>query len=396
MRRLLTVCLASAVVAATLVGGSGSSHAVDATRYMVVGDSISQGSSGDYTWRYRLRGWLTDSGTSAELVGTRTDLFDPVKQTTGSQYYADTTFSDRDHSALWGDSYYMQRDKIAAEVSVTTPDVLVVQLGTNDLVFFTTPQDAIESVRQFVAQARAVNPQLRIVLGEVPTRYDPWIDAYTLVAESADFNSRLATFVAENSTESSPIVVGHTTLGWDPKIHTYDGTHPNPAGEAVIAGNMMRAVDELEHLPSLPVMPTNYSWDVPGPRPCVRVYPGRAVLRWSRETTGSSAMFVRFRKADGQWQELPNAVGAEDSYVLTGLSRGRRYDFALRPQKVFMAGVPGPTVSVVIPSVIGYRRVSALCAGLSFGSGQTLSSYPSDVELLRPLGWIEPSATRTR
>jgi GDSL-like Lipase/Acylhydrolase family len=396
MRRLLASGLGSALIAASLLTGAAPAHTVEATRYLVVGDSISQGSSGDYTWRYRFRQWLTDSGTSAELVGTRTDLFNPVKQTTGSQYYADTSFADRDHSALWGDSYYMQRAKIADEVAASAPDVLVVQLGTNDLVFFTTPQDTIESLREFVAQARAINPALRFVLGEVPTRYDPWTDSYSLVDESADFNSRLAAFVGENSTESSPIVVGHTTVGWDPKIHTYDGTHPNPSGEAVIAGNMMRAVDELVHLPSLPSMPASYSWNVPGPRPCVRTYPGRAVLSWTREPTGSSGMLLRYRKSGGDWRELPSAVGSEDTYTFTHLSRGKRYDFALRPQKVFMDGVPGATVSVLIPTVMGYSRAASLCLANPFTSGTPVSAAQSDAELLAPIGWIAPSSIRVR
>lgn len=43
-------------------------------RIMVVGDSITQGSSGDYTWRYRLWRHLTDRGVRVDLVGPRDDL----------------------------------------------------------------------------------------------------------------------------------------------------------------------------------------------------------------------------------------------------------------------------------------------------------------------------------
>jgi hypothetical protein len=48
------------------------------TRIMVVGDSISQGSAGDFTWRYRLDRHLAGAGAAVDFVGPRSDLYDNV------------------------------------------------------------------------------------------------------------------------------------------------------------------------------------------------------------------------------------------------------------------------------------------------------------------------------
>ena len=50
--------------------------APDPVRIMIIGDSVAQGSSGDWTWRYRLWQTLTSSGVPFDLVGPHDDLFD--------------------------------------------------------------------------------------------------------------------------------------------------------------------------------------------------------------------------------------------------------------------------------------------------------------------------------
>ena len=74
----------------------------DPVRILIVGDSITQGSAGDWTWRYRLWQHLTEHGVSVDFVGPRDDLWDNVTSQFGSQAYVDPAF-DQDHAARWGD-----------------------------------------------------------------------------------------------------------------------------------------------------------------------------------------------------------------------------------------------------------------------------------------------------
>ena len=66
--------LALAVSGSTL-GPASLADAVEPLRVLLVGDSVTQGSAGDSTWRYRL--WKHLEATTAgpvDLVGPRNDL----------------------------------------------------------------------------------------------------------------------------------------------------------------------------------------------------------------------------------------------------------------------------------------------------------------------------------
>src|SRR5258708_7438297 len=52
-------------------------------RIMIVGDSITQGSSGDYTWQYRLYEHLRADGVSPQMVGPDNWLFNNVTNAEG-------------------------------------------------------------------------------------------------------------------------------------------------------------------------------------------------------------------------------------------------------------------------------------------------------------------------
>ena len=76
-------------------------QAASPTRIMIVGDSISQGSAGDFTWRYRLWKHLEATAPGATtFVGDRNYLFDNITAQQGSHAYADPNFNTA-HHALW-------------------------------------------------------------------------------------------------------------------------------------------------------------------------------------------------------------------------------------------------------------------------------------------------------
>ena len=56
-------------------------------RIMIVGDSVTQGSSGDYTWQYRLYEHLRADGVSPRMVGPHHTLFNNVTKVDGDHSY---------------------------------------------------------------------------------------------------------------------------------------------------------------------------------------------------------------------------------------------------------------------------------------------------------------------
>ena len=100
--------------------------------FMLVGDSITQGRAGDFTWRYRLHTHLaatmTPAGSRVEFAGPRRDLYDLADHRHGNQDYADAKF-DPDHNAIWGRLLADARAGIAADVAEFRPTHLLVLLG---------------------------------------------------------------------------------------------------------------------------------------------------------------------------------------------------------------------------------------------------------------------------
>ncbi|MEU6717032.1 GDSL-type esterase/lipase family protein [Nonomuraea sp. NPDC046802] len=216
---------------------SSSQHAVaDVVSLMIVGDSISHGSSGDWTWRYRLYQHLRAHGVNLDFVGPKNDL-DAITTSEvgdGDRTYADPDF-DTDHDAQWGRPYCLEMNEIAAKVAAHRPDYLLVLLGINDLFWYDhSPEQNEANLRTFITAARSGNPALRLVLGTLLDTHKASVDP-VFNARVSEFNRRLITTSCDLHTPESPIVIAATHAEFVASAHTWDGTHPNAQGELRIA-----------------------------------------------------------------------------------------------------------------------------------------------------------------
>lgn len=171
-----------------------------------------------------------------------------------------------------------------------------------------------------------------------------------LQGPSAAYNSMLADVASEMNTVSERVLVAKTSNGWDPRNHTWDGTHPNPTGESLIA---QRVAQELNRLGAGgdPDIYRNLSWNVAGPTVSVNPGPEVADLGWNRVPTGSTGMFIDVKLVGHTaWQTLPYAVPG-DGWRQEALVAGGNYTYRLRPNKGLMTGTPGPaSTEVRIPA----------------------------------------------
>lgn len=239
---------------------SGRFRQDEPVRIMCVGDSMTLGSAGDYTWRYRLWRHLRRTGErSFALVGPRTALHE------GATAYADPAFpaDSRAHLAGWGEGWLHQSTAIGDAVRHHRPDVLLISLGLIDLGFYTDARQTTANVRRFFAEARAAHPGLRSALLPVIPNVRATLDP-PFAAECARFNELLAATVAELDTPRFPVRLLPTPAGYTLEHDTYDGTHPSPSGEHRIAAAFAAALHawglggtydlgELQAAPPLPV-----------------------------------------------------------------------------------------------------------------------------------------------
>ncbi|MFD9729552.1 GDSL-type esterase/lipase family protein [Streptomyces sp. NPDC059072] len=201
-------------------------------RFMFVGDSMTIGRAGDYTWRHRMWQHLDATfGGPYEIVGPRDELYE------GSTEYADPGFPEhaRRHLAGWGEGWQHMAPLIGPAVRDCGADVLLVSLGLIDLGFYTKSDETVANARRFIAEARAAHPGVRMVLMPVIPNVRAEEDA-PFAAEVDRFNELLAKAVADLTTDASPVLLAARPAAYDIHADTYDGTHPNASGEHRLAG----------------------------------------------------------------------------------------------------------------------------------------------------------------
>ena len=140
--RSASACVLSALLAAVLVVAASSADrasagapdaydpacapaaapdpTTDPTRILLTGDSMSNGFSGDFTWRYFFDQHLRDSHVNFDFVGPWSDLLNRYDQTWGNHEYAVCGF-DQDHYARGGGKLSAQVALLIAHNAITAP-----------------------------------------------------------------------------------------------------------------------------------------------------------------------------------------------------------------------------------------------------------------------------------
>ncbi|MFL6022495.1 MAG: GDSL-type esterase/lipase family protein [Marmoricola sp.] len=369
-------------------------------RIMLTGDSMTNGTSGDYTWRYFFDHRLRAAGVNFDLVGPWSDLIDYTTFQWGHHDYADCAF-DQDHDARGGAQLAEQlqpaelspegHTRIRFATETYAPDVVVEFFGYNDLAeprVRTDPTSApytvdelLVNAKKFINEVRAANPDATIVMTDLAYADVPNASAghQLLVSEAPDYNSRLAAKVPTWSTAQSRVVLADVANPdyWRGFSDTYDGAHPNAQGEVDLAAGMADAfaqvgIGHAATLP-LPVVPI-------GPRTVPQLAGrgglGSVTLSW-KPVPGETRMLVYCREPalSTSWNRLPDVnrtlgaggVVSPSSVTLTRCAQGgsalvatHTYEFRVQAAKVLAVAtdIVSNTVRVTVPVQLG--RVSGL------------------------------------
>lgn len=370
---------------------------------MLVGDSVTQGSAGDWTWRHRLARHLESLGVRFELVGPRTTLYDNVAGVqNGSTSYVDPDF-DRDHAALWGMTAAFA-EPIGRWVSEQQPDVVVEMLGVNDLNPILGPEDetaaaaaarAASDVHDFVDDARRVDPELDLVLAQAT---QSWIRGVP------ELNEQIGALAADLDSTGSRVELASTAAGFTRADDTWDGTHPSSWGEIKIAAAVSEALARLgigapmsEPLPQPARGPR-----LPSTLLTAEAGDGEVALSWTASPGADrTRLEVRDVTANGGWQLLASVRGT--AHLATGLPNGHVLEFRVRPVKGFW-----PAADDMVSAVLRSRPRPAqpgavaevLALGVAHGVDVSWSAAPwADSYLVwwrEPRGgWSSASVTST-
>ncbi|AKJ27953.1 GDSL-type esterase/lipase family protein [Caldimonas brevitalea] len=280
------------------------------TRIMIVGDSISHGKTGDYTWRYRLHEHLRSQAARFEFVGPYTGPHNPDNPDPGQPgLYRVGGWHDH-HNSTWGRPLGFEKGTIEAYVRQYRPDLLVVHLGTNDFVWFWHEDQSVEGntaivagyMRELIDNARRAKPDVQFLLAQIgeASSLDPR-------GQPGPYNQRLTRLREQLTQPHSKVELADVAGRWDWHTDTYDGTHPNARGEYVIMQAVASTLWSQWH----------YGGPFPDIPPGVNVPPApEGVAVTPRHTRRGSPFTVSWARVDnpGIWTEYKVQVRYHRAY----------------------------------------------------------------------------------
>ncbi|MGV9598322.1 cellulose binding domain-containing protein [Streptosporangium sandarakinum] len=276
-----------------------------ATRIMPLGDSIT-GSPG--CWRALLWGKLQNSGyTGIDFVGTLPPQGCSVVHdgdNEGHGGYLATDVADRNLLPGW--------------LEATRPDIVMMHFGTNDVWSDIAPATILDAFTKLVGQMRAANPDMKILVAKIiPMNPSTCAECGQ---RAVNFNDAIPAWAAATSTARSPIVVVDQWTGFDTATDTYDGVHPNAAGDRKMSDRWYPALTGLLGDPD-PIPTATSTIPVSACSATFRNtnqwaggFQGEVTVR-NTGTTAIRSWTVRWTFADGQritqvWNGEPSASGS--------------------------------------------------------------------------------------
>jgi lysophospholipase L1-like esterase len=131
---------------------------------------------------------------------------------------------------------------VASSAPRFEPDIALIHLGTNDVRQGWSDSAISNGLGRIIDELRAGNPKVVILLAQIiPTRNSE------TTAKIRSLNKEIARLAGRRDSSKSPVVVVDQFTGFDPDAHTFDGVHPNDAGDERMASRWHEAL--LEFLP---------------------------------------------------------------------------------------------------------------------------------------------------
>ncbi len=236
--------LGTAAPASALARAPGAVFPAGVTRprIMLVGDSISAGPGCDKKY---LTQHLTDGGiTNYEFVGEYDDdcggkvRHSAVNCSTTTNYVAPTFTLTH---CFVGTVFPGMRTLVRRH----TPDLVLIQLGVNDVWGGSSPIEPIlANYTTLVKQARAHNPQVAVMVAQIHKIITDDCRNTASLANAEALVKAVPAWAAALSTAQSPVLVADLWSSSDPR-EADDCVHPNEAGSRRMALNWYNALQRI-------------------------------------------------------------------------------------------------------------------------------------------------------
>jgi lysophospholipase L1-like esterase len=141
-----------------------------------------------------------------------------------------------------------QRGNIRDWLLTYTPDIALLEFGTNEVFQCIKNTDAINNIDTVIQLLREKNKSVKILLAQIPPLGAAWADK-KLCSNDIEYSKAVIEFnkailqygKAKNST-GSPIIIVDQFTDVNPAVDMYDDIHPNAIGEKKMAEKWFAAI----------------------------------------------------------------------------------------------------------------------------------------------------------
>ncbi|KAH6684759.1 SGNH hydrolase-type esterase domain-containing protein [Halenospora varia] len=120
-------------------------------------------------------------------------------------------------------------------LAYSRPDIVMMELGTNDVWSSLPTADIIASFGVLVDQMRAQKSTMRILVAQITPMNPGGCSTCNLPQKVVNLNTAIAAWGPGKSTTASPITVVDCWTGFNTATDFTDGVHPNDSGNAKLA-----------------------------------------------------------------------------------------------------------------------------------------------------------------
>ncbi|MFD3003694.1 PA14 domain-containing protein [Pontibacter toksunensis] len=213
-------------------------------KIMPLGNSITEGTDMYPGYRYDLYQRLEEAYIDFSYVGTKTSFFrhrfdpggsSPFICSEGPTYAPPLAHEGhrgwRADEIINGKQDAASEGKLADWLQAYTPDVVLMHIGTNDMLQNQSVTETIEELREIVRILRQDNPEVIILMAKLFPAHAPTV-GITAANNIILLNNNIPVLAQELNSTTSPVVLVDQNTGFDPTpdSYTYDGIHPNWRG----------------------------------------------------------------------------------------------------------------------------------------------------------------------
>ncbi|MEP6950022.1 MAG: GDSL-type esterase/lipase family protein [Ginsengibacter sp.] len=143
-----------------------------------------------------------------------------------------------------------QRGNIHEWIRAYSPDIVLIELGTNEVFQCIAVKDAMDNISSIIDILGKKNPHVKIFVARIPPLGAQWADKklcgndITYGKAVINFNRQVAVLVAAKNTDASRVILVDQYSGVNAAADMYDDIHPNETGEKKMAEKWYKAINK--------------------------------------------------------------------------------------------------------------------------------------------------------